>query len=115
MSLRISSASLALALLGACGDTSPAPEGEMIACAIGQGADFAEDCTLERVAGGDAVILHHPDGGFRRMRLDPATGVPVAADGAESVVIERAGDTLQFAVGGDRYRIARGTPATPAP
>ena len=115
MSLRISSAGLALALLGACGDTSPAPEGEAIACAIGQDADFAEDCTLERVAGGDAVILHHPDGGFRRIMLDPATGVPVAADGAESVVIEQADDAVQFAIGPDRYRIPRGTSATPAP
>lgn len=114
MFLRISSAVLALGIVAACGDASPPPEGETIACAIGQGAPFADVCTLERVAGAGAVILHHPDGGFRRLTLDPATGMPTPLDGAETAVIEQADGALQFAIGADRYRIPRGPAATPA-
>lgn len=115
MSLRISSAGLALGLLAGCGAQSPVPEGNSIACAIGTGADFAEVCTLERVAGSGQIVIHHPDGGFRRLSFDPATGALAALDGAEPVVIEEGQGVLQFAVGADRYRIPREPAAQPTP
>lgn len=115
MYLRISSAALALGLLAGCGDASPAPEGEKIECAIGLGAAFDKVCTLERVAGRNEIVLHHPDGGFRRLTTDPASGAPVPVDGAEPAVIEEAEGAFQIAVGPDRYRITREPPATPAP
>ena len=115
MFLRISSALAALALLAACGaQSSPSPAGEMVECAIGEGAEFASDCTLERVSGGGQIVIHHPDGGFRRFRYDPAAGTVLPLDGAEPLVIEEGQGALQFAVGPDRYRIPRGPAATPA-
>ncbi len=114
MSLRTSSALAALAVLAACSGESPAPAGENVECAIGEGADFAADCTLERVAGGQEIVIHHPDGGFRRLRFDAATGTLAPLDGAEPLVIEEGQGVLQFAIGPDRYRIPREPAATPA-
>jgi hypothetical protein len=107
MCLRISSALGVAALLAGCGAESPPPAGEAIECAIGAGAGFAAGCTLERVAGGRTIILHHPDGGFRRVTFDPATGTLAPLDGAEPVVREEGQGVLQFRIGADRYRIPR--------
>jgi len=117
MSLRTSSALAAIAALAGCGAESPAPAGDTIACAIGGDADFAEVCTLERVAGSTEVVLHHPDGGFRRVSIDPASGAVTPLDGAEPLVIEegQGAGAVQFAIGPDRYRISREPPAPPAP
>jgi len=105
--MRISSGVLALGLVAGCGAQSPEPAGERLACAIGAGAEFAEVCTLERMAGTPQIIIHHPDGGFRRLTYDPATGTLAPLDGAEPVVIEAGQGVLQFAIGADRYRIPR--------
>lgn len=107
MSLRISSAALALMLIAGCGAESPPPQGETIACAIGEGADFTEVCTLERVAGSQQVIIHHPDGGFRRLMIDPANGALAPLDGSDPLVLEQGEGVSQFAIGTDRYRLPR--------
>lgn len=115
MSLRISSAALAFAVLAACSAQSPVAEGETVDCAIGGAADFGADCTLERVSGAEEIVIHHPDGGFRRFRIDPATGAVAALDGAEPLVIAQAdAGTVQFAVGPDRYRLAANLAPIPA-
>jgi hypothetical protein len=113
--MRISSAALALGLVAGCSAQSPAPAGDTIACAIGAGAEFAEACTLERVAGTPQIIIHHPDGGFRRLSYDPATGTLAPLDGAEPVVLEEGHGVLQFAVGADRYRLPREPAAAATP
>lgn len=116
MCLRISSALFLPALLAACGSESPPPPGDEIDCAIGAGADFSPVCTLETVAGGAQIILHHPDGGFRRLTRDPATAGLVPRDGAEPLVTETSGEgVMQFAVGEDRYRIPLAMLEPPAP
>lgn len=115
MRLRTSSAIASLAVLAGCGDVSPPPPGDMIACAIGQGADFAEVCKLERVAGSHTVILHHPDGGFRRVKFDPASGTFAQLDGAEPLVSEKGEGVRQFAIGPDRYRLPREPLVPPSP
>lgn len=112
MYLRISSVLAVTFAAAACGDVSPPPAGDTIACAIGEGAAFAEACTLERVAGTQDIIIHHPDGGFRRLAFDPATGKLAARDGAEPVMLEEGEGVLQFALGPNRYRIPR-EPAVP--
>jgi hypothetical protein len=115
MSLRISSP-LALLLLAGCGAAeSPPPPGDKVDCAIGAGADLSPVCTLEQVAGTPDIVIHHPDGGFRRLTRDPATGGLVPLDGAEPLVpAHGAGGKLSFTVGADRYSIAPEL-LTPAP
>jgi hypothetical protein len=57
---------------------------------------------------GNDVILHHPDGGFRRLTRDPATGALAPRDGAEVLVPEQgAAGAEAFAIGADRYLIPR--------
>ena len=105
MSLRISSAlGLAAVLAGCSAADSPPPPGDTIDCAIGADADFASVCVLERA--GENFVLHHPDGGFRRLSRDPATGALAPRDGADVLVPQLDdADTLSFALGADRYRI----------
>ncbi|OBV12464.1 hypothetical protein [Erythrobacter dokdonensis] len=108
MSLRISSALGCLALLAGCGSESPPPPGDQVECAVGAGADYSPVCTLEKVAASGELVLHHPDGGFRRLIRNPATGALVPVDGAEPLIPEDTGEgAVQFAVGADRYRIPR--------
>jgi len=105
MYLRIYSTAL-LFPLAACGAQSPVPPGEAVECAIGAGADFSSVCTLELA--GEEIILHHPDGGFRRLARDSGTDQLAPRDGAEPLVIEAGGEgAVQFAIGEDRYRISR--------
>lgn len=117
MSLRTSSALAAFVLVAACsGAESPPPPGDAVDCAIGAGAEFSSVCTLERVAGTQQIVLHHPDGGFRRLTRDPATGALAPLDGAEPLMSAAdAPESLQFAIGQDRYRIARTLLEPPAP
>ena len=87
-------------------ETSPPPPGALVDCAIGAGAELSPVCTLEEVAGTNEIVIHHPDGGFRRLSRDPATGALAALDGADPVVPLPSGSVaVQFAVGADRYSI----------
>ncbi len=106
MSLRISSALGLLIAVAACGggETSPPPPGDTVDCAIGAGAQLSPVCTLEVVAGTNELVIHHPDGGFRRLLRDAETGELAPRDGADPLVIVQ-GSGLQFAVGEDRYSI----------
>jgi len=103
---------LALALafaLAACSRAGEAPEvaegDEHIACALGEGAAFAEACAVERATqdGRPVLVVRHPDGGFRRLVVEP-DGLALA-DGAGAVKMAVAGNLMDVAVGGDRYRI----------
>ena len=122
MSLRISSAFISLALLAACGGVeSPPPPGDEVDCAIGAGSDFSPVCTLELVAGAREMgtremVLHHREGGFRRLRFYPDSGTLATFDGAEPVMPEPGeGAAVQFAIGEDRYRIPQALLEPPAP
>ncbi|WP_296716326.1 hypothetical protein [Erythrobacter sp.] len=107
MSLRISSALVFLPLLAACAEESPPPPGVTVECAIGAGADLSPVCTLELVAGSPDMVIHHPDGGFRRFARDAATGALAPLDGAEPLVpLAGEGGAVQFSVGEDRYHIS---------
>ena len=118
MFLRISSALGLLAATAACGgaEMSPPPPGAEVDCAIGAGADFSPVCTLELVEAGDELVIHHPDGGFRRFSRVAETGALVPLDGAEPLVPEPGvADAGSFAVGADRYRIPQALLTPPAP
>lgn len=115
MSLRISSALGLLVAVAACGaesassptEQSRADEpGSTLDCAIGGVADLSPVCTLEQVAGTGEIVIHHPDGGFRRLTRDPKTGDLAPLDGAEPLVPQAGAEgVLGFAVGSDRYSI----------
>ena len=109
MSLRISSALGLIVLLAACGaEESSPPPGDKVECALGAGAALAPVCTLEVVAGGGEIILHHPDGGFRRLARDAASGTLTPRDGADPLMIGADdADALTIAIGAERYRLPR--------
>ena len=123
MSTRISSAVLLILLLAGCGrqstdhatlaqveakQRSDAESGGQIVCAQHGSADFARVCTVEREKGDDGLILtlRHPDGSFHRLLVTSDGRGVVAADGAEKAVVTITGqNSIEVALGGDRYRL----------
>ena len=102
---------LSLLALAACGgENQPqaAPGAARITCALGQGARFAPDCLVEKVAGeqGSEFVVRHPDGGFRRFRIAENRSGMIALDGADVAHNELVGEppVLQVTLGPDRYR-----------
>ncbi|MXO66041.1 hypothetical protein [Altericroceibacterium endophyticum] len=110
MYLRISSLG-ALVLLGACSasEPAPAPEGEAIDCLLDGVLQRPARCTVENVAGSPdgEIVIHRPDGGFRRFLSDDSGTGLIAADGADEVTItrqsDRGADRVEISVGPDRY------------
>ncbi len=112
MSTRISSL-LALLLVAGCGAdpvSQPAVQaGETVACGP-VGETLLPVCTVER--DGAVLILHHPDGGFRRLQVQG--NVITAADGAEVATVTHAANATEVTIGGMRYRLAgKGVTAGP--
>jgi hypothetical protein len=95
-----------------CGRPAGDPEPDMrtIDCALAGASAFAGQCRVEQAGG--VLVVHHPDGGFRRLRkVDDGRGV-VSADGMEEAHVAWIPDgRLEVAVGSDRYRF----PATMKP
>ncbi|SOB87513.1 hypothetical protein SAMN06297144_2645 [Sphingomonas guangdongensis] len=113
--MRISSALLLLIALVGCdgapedsgfpGTNAAAPAPERIACARGEGP-LAEQCLVERSpapGGGELLVIHHGDGGFRRLRQAGAT--VESLDGAVAPTVEMRDSGLDVQVGQDRYRL----------
>ena len=108
MSLRISSLGLATALVVGCSEVPemPEPDGVEVTCAIGAGSDFAEVCTLEQSAD-SSFLIHHPDGGFRRVTYNADKDEIGVGDGADVLRVSGAStsEIAEFTIGEDRYRI----------
>ena len=121
MFMRTYSAVGMIALLAACAGESDAPEGATIACAIGPGSELQEVCTLEAIGhdedGIRRFVIHHPDGGFRRIGFDPQAGTIAVMDGADDAVMQESAELGQkhFTIGSDAYSIPdiRLAPDTP--
>ncbi len=96
MSMRISSALIALVLAG-CGQVPTTAEGEAIACSLDGARDLAQSCSATR--SGDAIVVRRPDGGFHRV---VRTAAGPATDGAEEVT---QADDGTLTIGNDRYRL----------
>ena len=78
---------------------------EHIACAVGGAAELAEVCSVERAEkdGKLTLVIHHPDGAFRRFDvMTDGTGLRVS-DGAEEAQSKLADGKLDVTVGADRY------------
>lgn len=104
--MRRTGAVLCLILFG-CGQADDAPAGEPITCALAGASGFAPACRAERavIDGRPAVVVHHPDGGFRRLVLSADRQHLEAADGADEAQSARKGDRYEVIVGGDKYVI----------
>ena len=132
MSTRISSA-LLLLLLAACGEAktdhatlakveaeqrAAVESGDTIVCARQGSNDFARVCTVEREKGADGLILtvRHPDGAFHRLLVTKDGRGVSAADGAEKATVTVLGkDSIEVALGGDRYRLPATVHGQPTP
>ncbi|MCJ2182028.1 hypothetical protein MTR62_04825 [Novosphingobium sp. 1949] len=78
---------------------------ERIACAVGGAGTLKPVCGVERrrVDGHLLLVVHHPDGGFRRFDVQSdGTGLAVS-DGADRAVLHVLGSKLDVSVGPDRY------------
>lgn len=94
-----------------------AAEDGRIACATGGATAFTPSCTVERDTSGETLMLtiRHADGGFRRFRVVPGSGVE-AADGAEPAVVTPVGPKLiEVIVAKDRYRLPATVKGSEAP
>ena len=103
-------AALGVLLLAACSsdaaDVPPPDPDSLIDCALAGATTFARDCAVERsqADSGLVLVVHHPDGGFRRFEvLTDGRGL-ASADGADKAQIAVHGDGIEVAVGADRYR-----------
>ena len=120
--MRISSALIPLLAFTGCSAGAEQPQAEpgaeRIECALGEGAEFAADCLVERseVEGDRLLTVRHPDGGFRRFKqVDDGRGL-IAVDGADHANLNFANNVLEVTVASDRYRFsATPNPATPNP
>ncbi|MCT2399353.1 hypothetical protein [Novosphingobium mangrovi (ex Huang et al. 2023)] len=95
--------------LAACSSSSEPPPvaagDEHIACAVGGSAELAEVCSVERSEkdGKLTLVVHHPDGAFRRFDVKTdGTGL-VVSDGAEEARMTLVDGKLDVTVGPDRY------------
>lgn len=80
--------------------------GSAIACAPGQ-AEYAQDCWYERSDedGKRLLVIHHPDGSFRRFEIvDDGRGL-VAADGADAAQVTVAGEVIEVSLADYRYLV----------
>ena len=115
MSMRIFSLALILAL-AACGEqTTEAPSGAPIACALDGAVEFTNACRGEAqiVPGGSILVIRHPDGGFRRFEIEGE--IVRTADGVEPTSVTVAPDATGVVVGSDRYRLPPPAPPVDAP
>ena len=108
MCLRIFSACFLVLSLAACKakpsePIEPTEKAEHIGCALDHAQQFANDCTLERLPG--ELIVHRPDGGFRRLAMLPDGRGLAASDGNETAVLSLDKAVLEVVLGDDRYRI----------
>jgi hypothetical protein len=79
-----------------------------VPCALAGSAAFKSACTVERTLSGDGLMLvmHHPDGGFRRLLVTTDGRGVVTADGSELATVSVVDPgTIEVSVGGDRYRL----------
>ncbi len=86
-------------------DGEAVAQGETIACATGGAAELAPVCTVERAVEDGALILviHHEDGGFRRLAVQGDGSGVAAADGADPAQITVYDGEIAVTVAADRY------------
>ncbi len=79
-----------------------------VPCALHGSREFRQDCMVERTVTGDglALVMHYPDGGFRRLLVATDGRGVVTADGADQAQVSVIDPgTIEVSVGDDRYRL----------
>ncbi|PNU05324.1 hypothetical protein [Novosphingobium guangzhouense] len=98
-----------LAILAACsGEKEPGPVDiarEHIDCAVGGAPELKPACSVERIEKGGrlTLIVHHPDGAYRRFAVKKDGSGVTTLDSATPPRVRLAGDRLDVLVGTDRY------------
>ncbi len=97
-----------LVLLAACSAAPSEPEPDessLIACAVAGASELTRNCSIERsVADGVlTLVIHHDDGGFRRLSVMTDGSGVITADGADAARISVFDGEIEVAVGQDRY------------
>lgn len=68
-------------------------------------ATFERSCRLEQE--GSTLLIHYPDGGFRRLRIVPAS--VAATDGADPALVQALPDgRLEVTIARNRFRLPPG-------
>jgi hypothetical protein len=89
-----------------------------VSCALAGAAAFSSDCTIEKLVSGDglALIIHHPDGGFRRLIVTTDGRGVITADGAQAALVSIVDPaTIEVTVDKDRYRLPATVKGQPLP
>jgi hypothetical protein len=79
-----------------------------IPCALHGAKTFENGCSVERstTAEGLVLVLHHSDGGFRRLLVTTDGRGVMAADGSEQASVSVVGPgMIEVTIGDDRYRL----------
>jgi len=119
----LSVALLALALVGchkhprgAIADA--AAHGAVVPCALAGAKTFKPECAVERMTAPDGLMLvmHHPDGGFRRLLVTTDGRGVVTADGSDQATVAVIDPgTIEVIVGDDRYHLPATVKGQPLP
>ena len=117
MSMRIFSLIAVTALAACSGASKDAAGGTPIECALDSSAEFVRDCTVEAKSSdeGPYLVVHRPDGGFRRLAVSADRKTVSAADGAEEAAVTSKYGGLEVRLGADRYRLPLPLPNADAP
>lgn len=126
MSMRISSAAVALLLLAGCGSADqPANQATLaqteadsrvkaaddgrLDCAPAGETAFQRSCLIDQArdeAGNLVLTVSHPDGSFRRLLVTTDGRGVIAADGAEKALVTTINPReIEVSLGGNRYRL----------
>ena len=99
-----------------------AAHGAVVPCALAGAKTFKPECAVERTTVADGagaglmLVMHHPDGGFRRLLVTTDGRGVVTADGSDqaSVAVLDPG-TIEVTVGDDRYHLPATIKGQPLP
>ncbi len=90
---------------------------EVIPCAMAGAKTYDQECAVERatVDGKLQLVVHHPDGGFRRFEVVGDGRGVVVADGADEAHTVPGQGAIEVFVGEDAYRFPAKAKGNAAP